>query len=193
MLEPMDTVPAPDGNDDVELVRLRDGCLVTVRPATADDEPALRSFLRSLSLSARRRRFFTAAGDVEAAAHLMARPGGDRFGLVAHDEDAFLVGHARYVQLGEKSAEVAVEVADHIQGRGLGTILVERLAAVAERRGITRFVAEVLPDNHPMLDVFRCGFDASVTFHDGTEKVEFPTSSWQLAHERFPDRRLRAL
>jgi hypothetical protein len=55
----------------------------------------------------------------------------------------------------------------------------------AEARGITRFVAEVLPDNWEMLDVFRDGFDAHLTFHEGTDAIEFPTASWRLARERF--------
>jgi len=81
---------------------------------------------------------------------------------------------------------VAVEVADHLHGRGLGTILVERLAATAERRGITHFVAEVLCENRAMLDVFREGFDARVVGREGSgEKVEFLTSGWRLARRRF--------
>jgi L-amino acid N-acyltransferase YncA len=168
-----------------DLVRLRDGSLVTIRPATAEDESALYSFLEGLCLTARHLRFFTGAADMASAAHLVAAAGCDRYGLVAHDEEGVLVGHALYAQLDEMLAEVAVEVADHLHGRGLGTILVERLAALAERRGIRRFVAAVLPENRPMLDVFRDGFDAEVAFHDGTEMVEFPTSSWRLAHERF--------
>jgi len=170
-----------------DLVRLRDGSFVTIRAAAAQDEPALRSFLRGLCLTARRMRFFTGGADMDSAAHLLATTGSDRYGLVAHDEEGLLVGHALYILLDPTRAEVAVEVADHIHGCGLGTILTERLAAVAERRGVRSFVAEVLPENRAMLDVFRDGFDADITFHQGIETVEFPTSSWQLAHERFGD------
>jgi GNAT superfamily N-acetyltransferase len=174
--------------NEAHLVRLRDDSLVTIRPATAHDEPALRLFLSGLCLTARRLRFFTAAADMASAAHLMAATGSDRYGLIAHDEQGVLVGHALYVCLDETRAEVAVEVADHLHGRGLGTILVELLAAVAERQGITRFIAEVLPENRAMLDVFRDGFDAEAAFRDGTDTIEFPTASWQLARERFGGR-----
>jgi hypothetical protein len=61
----------------------------------------------------------------------------------------------------------------------------ERLTAIADERGITQLVAEVLPENRLMLDVLRDGFGAHVTFHEGIEMVEFPASSWRLAHERF--------
>ncbi len=171
---------------DTELVRLRDGSPVTVRPMVAGDEAALSTFLAGLGPEARRLRYFSGAIDIRGAAHLAAEPGPDRYGLVAHDDSGAVVGHASYVRLSEHVAEVAVEVADHLQGRGLGTILVERLAAVAEARGITHFVAEVLAENRAMLDVFREGFDGRVTRHEGPqEKVEFLTSGWRLAHERF--------
>ncbi len=171
---------------EVEFVRLRDGSRVTVRPATAADEPALRTFLMGLCLEARRLRFFSGAVDIRSAAHLAATANTRHYGLVAHDDEGMLVGHATYVQLDDTRAEVAVEVADHLHGRGLGTILIERLAIVAEQHGITHFVAEVLCENSAMLDVFREGFDARVVRHEGPEeRVEFLTAGWRLARERF--------
>jgi L-amino acid N-acyltransferase YncA len=175
-----------------ELLRLRDGSFVTIRPAAARDEPALRSFLSGLSLTARQWRFFGAGTDLASAARQMATSGSDRYGLVAHDEQGVIVGHALYVQLDETRAEVAVEVADYLHGRGLGTILIERLAAVAERQGIARFIAQVLPENREMLDVFRDGFDAAIAFHEGTETIGFPTSSWRVARERFAAQEARS-
>jgi GNAT superfamily N-acetyltransferase len=170
-----------------KLVRLRDGSWVTVRAASAQDEPALLAFLSGLCLEARRMRFFTGAADIEYAAHLAAASGPDRYGLIVHDEVGTTVGHATYVKLDDERAEVAVEVADHLYGRGLGTLLIERLAQGAESHGITRFVAEVLPENRAMLDVFRDGFDAHVRFHDGTDTAEFPTAAWRVARERFAE------
>jgi L-amino acid N-acyltransferase YncA len=169
-----------------EIVQLRDGSHVTLRPATAGDEAALRSFLSGLCLEARRLRFFSGAADIDSVAHWATATGPDRYGLIAHDRTGAIAGHATYVQLDSARglptrAEVAVEVADDLHGRGLGTILVERLAAIAERRGIARFLAEVLPENRAMLDVFRDGFDARPHFHDGVDSVEFPTSAWRLA------------
>jgi GNAT superfamily N-acetyltransferase len=170
----------------LELLRLRDCSSVTVRASTAQDEPALLGLLSGLCLEAKRLRFFTGAADMAYAAHLVASTGADRYGLIAHDEAGLTVGHATYVQLDPAHAEVALEVADRLHGRGLGTLLIERLAAVAEQRGITHFVAEVLCDNHTMLDVFREGFDARVVRHEGPEeRVEFLTSAWRLAHARF--------
>jgi L-amino acid N-acyltransferase YncA len=138
-------------------------------------------------VEARRLRFFSGAVDLGSAAHWAAFTSDDRHGLIALDESGKVVGHAAYVLLDADRAEVAVEVADHLHGLGLGTLLVERLATLAEQRGVRRFVAEVLCENRAMLDVFKDGFDARVIRHDGPEeKVEFLTSGWRLAHERFP-------
>ena len=175
-----------DAPPEVELVRLRDGSSVTVRPANTLDQPALRSFLEGLCLEARRLRFFSGAANISSAAHLAAAADAEHCGLIAHDDMGVLVGHATYVKLDETRAEVAVEVADHLHDRGLGTILIEHLAIIAEQRGITHFVAEVLSENQAMLDVFREGFDGRVVRQDGSEKrVEFLTSGWRLARERF--------
>ena len=62
----------------------------------------------------------------------------------------------RYERLGPDSpeAEVAFVVEDAHQGRGIGSVLLEHLADAARENGITRFVAEVLPENGGMLRVF---------------------------------------
>jgi RimJ/RimL family protein N-acetyltransferase len=68
-----------------------------------------------------------------------------------------IVGVARLDRLsdGGDEAEVAFVVADAWQGRGLGTVLFERLAARARELGIRRFVADTLVVNRRMLAVFR--------------------------------------
>lgn len=165
--------------------RLRDGSTVRMRPAEAADERALRDFLHELCPNSLRYRFFTGAANVDSAAHWAATGEAGSCGIVAIDDAGELVGHAAYVPIDGERAEVAVEVADRLHGLGLGTIMIERLAEQAQRRGVARFVAEVLPDNRAMLDVFRDGFDAKVVFDRGTDAVEFPTAAWRLAQRRF--------
>ena len=60
------------------------------------------------------------------------------------------------------AADVAFLVEDSQQGRGLGSILLEHLAAAAQEHGIRRFTAEVLSQNTKMLRVF---IDAGYTVH----------------------------
>jgi L-amino acid N-acyltransferase YncA len=118
-------------------------------------------------------------------AHDVAAIGPGRLGLLALDSDGALVGHAVALTLSNGRAEVAVEVSDQLHGEGLGTILVERLAELAEMLGIGTLVAQVLPDNRAMLEVFKDGFDASVRWSEGVDMVEFPTSAWRLARARY--------
>jgi GNAT superfamily N-acetyltransferase len=178
-----------DDVDESSTATLRDGSPVTLRASDGADEPTLRAFLEGLCPTTRRLRFFSGAVDVEEAAHLTSEPGSNRFGLLALNADGAIVGHALCVGLDDERAEVAVEVADALHGQGLGTILVERLAELAERRGIARLAAEVLPENSAMLDVFRDGFDARVSWRTGIASIEFPTCAWRLAHRRFREAR----
>ncbi|WP_214369217.1 bifunctional GNAT family N-acetyltransferase/acetate--CoA ligase family protein [Pseudonocardia sp. H11422] len=74
----------------------------------------------------------------------------------------------------KESAEVAFVVRDDHQGRGLGSILLEHLAAAARENGLRRFEAEVLVENHQMVRVFReAGYQVSRAFADGVLHLEF--------------------
>ncbi len=59
---------------------------------------------------------------------------------------------ARLVRNGT-SAEIALEVADAHQGRGVGTMLARELAADARAAGITTLVATVCGDNLGVVSV----------------------------------------
>lgn len=180
------TPPRAGRPADTLRVPLRNGARVAIRLLVDADRPALERFLEGLSLQARRFRFFTGGVDPGRMAGAIGAGGPDRFGLVALDEDGAVVGHALCIELGGDRAELAVEVADGLHGQGLGTILLERLAQEAERRGVRTLVAEVLPENREMLAVFNDGFDASVTWREGVDEIEFPVGAWRLAAGRFP-------
>jgi len=64
------------------------------------------------------------------------------------------VGIARLARDGDV-AEVAFAVVDDLQGQGIGTVLVERLARDARAAGIKRFTADVRPDNAPSVALAR--------------------------------------
>jgi GNAT superfamily N-acetyltransferase len=68
-------------------------------------------------------------------------------------------------------------IADGYQGRGLGTILLGRLAEAADRAGVARLTGEVLADNYRMLRMLRSsGFPVSFRRTSGVVLVELPTS-----------------
>jgi hypothetical protein len=166
---------------------LRDGLTVSVRTVTPDDEDALWEFLTGLSVDSRRLRFFGVATNLRAQAHLgAARDDTDHHGVLATVPGRGPVGHAVYVRVpNSERAEVAVVVADDLHHLGLATLLLIRLAHCGEDRQISHFFAEVLPENHDMLAVFRDGFAAVTLNGQEVIEVEFPTYRWRAAHARF--------
>jgi acetate---CoA ligase (ADP-forming) len=173
-------------------VVLRDGSTVRVRPLRPEDEEALHRFLDSLSVDSRWLRFFGGADMARQAQAAAAVDYRDRYGMVATSgADGRILAHAEYVRIDDDRAEVAFEIADSEQGRGLGTILLAHLATAAEANGIATFEAEVLPHNHKMIGVFReSGFPVELHSMPDAITIELPTSVSDDGLERF-DRRDR--
>ena len=177
------------GGFEADELCLDNGLRISFSEVTLADEPAILDFLTHLSADSRRRRFFSAGVDLRTETHReMTGAPADHHGLLARAPGHGVVGHAIYVRVPvSRRAEVAVEVADDLHHLGLATQLIIRLARFAEDHAITRFFAEVLPENHDMLAVFRDGFaTVSVNGPDAIE-IEFPTSGWREARARFGD------
>ena len=75
--------------------------------------------------------------------------------VVEEDGRQMIVGGGRYVVVQPGTAEVAFAVVDKFQRQGIGAMLMRHLARIARDAGLTEFIAEVLPDNSPMLTVFK--------------------------------------
>jgi acyl-CoA synthetase (NDP forming)/RimJ/RimL family protein N-acetyltransferase len=157
-------------------VVLSDGGTVHLRPVVPTDADGLVAFHGKLSERTRYFRYFGAYPRI---------PERDlkRFSTVDHhDRVAFaaflgddIVAVGRYERLDHgPSAEVAFVVSDAHQGRGLGSILLEHLAAAASECGLRRFVAEVLAENAAMVRVFRdAGYQVSREIEEGVLHLEF--------------------
>jgi acetyl coenzyme A synthetase (ADP forming)-like protein len=158
-------------------VPLRDGSTVHVRPLTGSDESALAEFLASLSLRSRAFRFFSAGSDPAAAARRAVRVDyHDTFGLVA-ESGGRIVGHAMYGRSKPDTVEVAFAVADDLQGFGLGTVMLAHIAAAAAANGFEILEAEVLPENHRMLEVFsESGFPLEIRAEPGVVHLRTTSS-----------------
>jgi acetate---CoA ligase (ADP-forming) len=172
-------------------VALRDGSTIRVRPIRPDDAPALRDFWGRLSDESRAFRFFSSGANLDQAAERGADVDYEtRYGLVAlRGGNERVVGNASYVSSGAGRAEVAFAIADDLQGKGLGTILLAHLAEAATEAGIGLFEAEVLAGNHRMVEVFReSGFPVETSSEPGSIHVELPTSLSAEAHEHFENR-----
>jgi acetyl coenzyme A synthetase (ADP forming)-like protein len=170
---------------------LRDGSSIRIRPAREADETALVAFLTGLDVESRRLRFGGLGTDVAMSARRWASPPDPgTCSLVAEvGMDRRIVANGSYDRINPETAEVAFVVADDFRGRGVATLLLEELARRAEEAGVTTFVAEILPENLRMLDVFRAsGYPVRVRAEPGAIIVEFPTALTGPARERFERR-----
>jgi GNAT superfamily N-acetyltransferase len=147
---------------------------VEIRPLAASDRDALAEAFSRLSEETRRRRFGTVASRL--SEHDL-----DRLTTVDHhDHEALaalapdtsqIVGVARYIAMPSDpgAAEVAIEVDDEWQGRGIGRQLMSELIDRAREEGIDRLVAYVSYDNHPVRGwIARSGGTAQADAGDAT-------------------------
>jgi acetate---CoA ligase (ADP-forming) len=173
-------------------VVLRDGSTVHVRPVRADDAPAVRAFFERLSPESTSLRFFSGFPDLDSAVRWATELDYQRrYGLVATGGEGAVLAHAGWERQPDRPdrAEVAFAIADAMQGKGLGTILLGQLAEAADQAGVTVLAAEVLPQNHRMVRVFRdSGFPVTTSVVPGVVLVELPTSLSPEALERFEQR-----
>ncbi len=95
--------------------------------------------------------------------------------LVPVEGELLPVAVARYVVADENeplSAEIAFAVDDPHQGRGIGTVLLKHLVAIARDAGLLQFTANVLCENTKMLHVFEhSGLPMSSVADEGIMEV----------------------
>lgn len=133
-----------------------DGGIVRLRPVRPDDAAALAALYAVSSPENLRMRFFGLPGRevLEAEVARLVRPAAVDHDVMVAESKGALVGVVSYERTPEGSqAEFAVFVDDAHHGRGIGTLLLEHLAASARARGVTDLVGEILPGNTGMLRV----------------------------------------
>jgi GNAT superfamily N-acetyltransferase len=150
------TVAPRDWSAEPADVLLADGTIAVIRSLHRDDPGAVLELHESVAVDTLRLRFFSAS--LEAGRlyvdHLFAPDNTGSAALVALVRGR-VAGLATAELLAPDSAEVAFLVADQDRGHGLGSLLLEHLAALGRRHGVSPFEAEVLSDNYGMLHVFR--------------------------------------
>jgi acyl-CoA synthetase (NDP forming)/RimJ/RimL family protein N-acetyltransferase len=156
-------------------VLLATGRAVHIRASNSDDLAALRDFYARLGDTSTYYRFFGARRiipddelrrateqDIHRQVTLLAEADGETIG----------VGEYHGLSSGEE-AEVAFAVADAHHGEGVATVLLEDLALIARAAGYRRLVADVLPGNAAMANVFRTvGLVHRAWFDGGTVHVQ---------------------
>lgn len=196
--------PEPQGAAVSGQVILRDGTTATLRPARPSDGALLTNFLAHIGRESYHRRFFADTPVKVAAARMLAPeppetklvlfvltgdvsgddvPNSDVLnGNVVDDMRNINPAQPRLLATGEyaratpdsDAAEVAFLVADTAHGKGLGTLILERLALAAARYGITRFTALTMARNRAMLSMFAgSGFKVHRQLESGEVELDF--------------------
>lgn len=158
-------------------VVLADGETGYVRPMGVDDQAALLAFHERQPRENLYRRFFSPKPSLteQELRHFTDVDFADRVALVLELRGEFAAWASYERWPGRDDADVAFMVDDAHQGKGIATLLLEHLAAIARFNGIGRFTADVLADNRPMLGVFaKAGWPVQRHFDSGVMELEFP-------------------
>jgi acetyltransferase len=154
---------------------------VLLRPVRAEDAAAIRALFQGLSERSTWLRFFSLCLRLDPVVGWATEVDNHRhLGVVAIAADSGqLIAHAGLERDSRRPdrAEFALVVADRYQGRGLGGILLGRLVETAQRLGIGWLTAEVLAENHRMLNLLRhVRYPVSLRLSSGVVLAELATS-----------------
>jgi ribosomal protein S18 acetylase RimI-like enzyme len=161
---------------------LRDECRVEIRTLRPNDRADLISAVGRTSDRSLYRRFFGLKRSFtdQEAAYFMNVDFVNHVALVAltnEDGRAVIAGGGRYIVVQPGQAEVAFVVVDEYQGRGIGRALMRHLTNIARAAELRTFVAEVLPENTSMLQLFkRSGLPLSIRREDQVVHVTISLS-----------------
>ena len=171
------TAPAEIDGPGRSYALLADGTTMTIRPAGSGDYEAVKRLHEAMSPDNLYFRFFGASRtSAEREARRVCLEGGPGLGVLLGLLGDELVGVASYAVTGDgAAAEIALAVADDMHRRGIATLLLEHLVSLARVRGVETFVAEVLPDNYPVLRVLGdAGLAVRRQYDDGVVDVSMP-------------------
>jgi RimJ/RimL family protein N-acetyltransferase len=148
---------------------LRDGRRIEIRAFRPEDRADFLAAVDRVGPRSRYLRFFTLKRSfTEREEEYFLNIDFDRHvALIVLMEEAgrkVIVGGGRYIGVAPGKAEVAFAVIDPYQGQGIGAVLIRHLVVIARAAGLTELIAEVLPENKPMLKVFeKCGLLMNMT------------------------------
>jgi len=137
-------------------VRLTDGGTAMLRPLEPGEDAALLAVFEGLSARSRELRFLTAMNTLRpSVVRALTDVDGCRHVAWLATVDGRPAGIARYVRIPDGPADLAFEVADAQQGRGLGSLLLDAVATVARANAVTRVSATVHPGNQVSVHLLR--------------------------------------
>ena len=132
---------------------------IAIRAVRPDDKERIVKAFRALDRRSVYLRFFSYRRDLGEAElrRITECDGVSEAVLVAtvgSGDEETIVGLGGYVRSGA-AADIAFVVEEDFQRRGIASRLLQQLAHIARANGITRFEADVLAENTPMLTVLR--------------------------------------
>lgn len=169
---------------------LRDGTTATVRIAQPQDAEALKDFFDRLSPESKRWRFFSSAGpDTNLLRSLCDCPDPrSKLTLIVCRTlkgGPSIIATGSYFSRNAKTAEIGIVVEDSFQGKGLGTLLLERLALLAVGHGITHLWALTMTENQRMIEVLRhSGFQIQERLDSGYVEVDLSVEPTEASVHR---------
>jgi len=161
--------------------KLASGEEVLLRPARITDEDALKDLFYRLSDDSTYRRFmhYKRSHPHEEMLELVNPESEADMALLLSRRDESngteeILGMARYdVDPATHVGDIAFVVRDDWQGKGLGTLLMQRMVEIGRARGLAGFSADVLGSNKAMMGILqRSGLTIRSTLKDGTYHVE---------------------
>lgn len=156
-------------------VRLPSGAQLRVRPVRMSDEEALQDLFYQLSDQSTYRRFMSFKKDHphQEMQELVNLDYEQSVGFVAVDAEDQIVGMARYdIDPKNNLGDIAFVVRDEWQGKGVGKVLMQRMAEVGRARGLAGFLADVLVENKAMMALLqRSGLKLVIDLRGGVYHV----------------------
>ncbi len=192
----------PSADYDADAI-LQDGSSIRIRALRSDDKALLAELFSRLSQRSVYFKFFRVRewlSDGELA-RLTELDFANSVGLGAtlwEGGRERIIGICRYdvIREGRRPpcrAEAAFAVAEGFQGKGIGTLLLEHIVAIARSCGIAELEANVLEENSQMLQVFAdSGFRLKQTLQDGVMHLSLPTKETEESAEAHLGRECRA-
>ena len=144
---------------------LRDGRRIEIRALRPSDREDMIKAVGQTGAESFYRRFFSPRRDFteQQIAYFVNVDFSSHVALVAVAEEdgrPAIVGGGRYIVCEPACAELAFAVIDRYQGQGVGSALLRHIVGLARDAGLAELVADVLPENIPMLTLLRrSGFD----------------------------------
>jgi RimJ/RimL family protein N-acetyltransferase len=157
--------------------KLRNGALVQIRALRPSDRAEMVAAVGRFSKEALYTRFFApkrhfSESEIDFFLNVDFKNHVALVAELSEDGREVIVGGARYIVSEPAVAEVAFAIDDPHQKLGIATLLIAHLIAIGRSAALEAFVAEVLPENVPMLKVFEhCGLPMTTRSERGVVHV----------------------